>query len=108
MIKFETTKNTITLSGNLTSENVSEIQHKIEDTLCDYNSINIRLNDLELIDISGIYMLYLIAKSAETKNKKICLKGLNSVIFQIALKATGIHSLFIKNFCCRSQKPKIK
>ncbi|WP_028374758.1 STAS domain-containing protein [Leeuwenhoekiella sp. MAR_2009_132] len=106
MINFITTENDITLSGKLTSENVSEIQHKIENTLCDYNHLNIRLSTLDLIDISGIYMLYLIAKSAESKNKEICLIGLNSVIFQSALKATGIHELFVKNFCCKSRKQK--
>ncbi|MGY5847370.1 STAS domain-containing protein [Salegentibacter sp. HM20] len=64
----------IKLVGELNSKNVSEIENRLNESLLEYESLTIDLNGLDLIDISGIFMLSTFQRTARRNRKKvICL-----------------------------------
>tara|TARA_R110002051_G_scaffold29413_3_gene68694 strand:- start:2668 stop:2994 length:327 start_codon:yes stop_codon:yes gene_type:complete len=101
MVTLTKTKYVLKINGKLTSKNVSETQKKIEYALTRYNNLTINISGIEKMDISGVFMLYLIKKTAVEKQKRVSLSGLNNKAFKNALKTTGVSNLFITKFCTK-------
>ena len=51
-------ENIIKLTGSLDSTNVSEVEEQLGEILKEQKSLVIDLNELETLDISGIFMLF--------------------------------------------------
>ncbi|CAL65816.1 STAS domain-containing protein [Christiangramia forsetii] len=63
--------NVIKLMGRLDSTNVSEIEEQLEEILDEKESLVIDLNELETLDISGIFMLFSFKHRAHKEYKTI-------------------------------------
>lgn len=64
-------KNTVRLVHYLNSENVSEVEMQLLDYLQNEDELKINLNDLESIDLTGIFMLYSLKQKADYGRKKL-------------------------------------
>ena len=64
-------ENIIKLTGSLDSTNVSEIEEQLGEILKEQKSLVIDLNELETLDISGIFMLFSFKQRALKENKSI-------------------------------------
>ena len=82
------------IKGRLYSGNVSETQEKLEYALEVFNTIEINLSEIEVVDIAGVFMLYLMLCKAKEKNKKIVFTGLDNPILHNALYIAGLHNAF--------------
>lgn len=78
------------LKGILYSSNVSEIQNRIEYALEKRNSLTINISGITSIDISGIFMLYLIYTKAKEVNKLVHFSGMENDNIQRAMWMAGI------------------
>jgi ABC-type transporter Mla MlaB component len=63
--------NIIKLRGNLESRNVSEIEDQLEESLSKNENVLIDLDDLEKLDIAGVFMLLMLKKRAMKECKKV-------------------------------------
>tara|TARA_B100000929_G_scaffold290873_2_gene286361 strand:+ start:299 stop:586 length:288 start_codon:yes stop_codon:yes gene_type:complete len=64
-------ENIIKLTGSLDSTNVSEVEEQLGEILKEQKSLVIDLNELETLDISGIFMLFSFKQRALKENKSI-------------------------------------
>ncbi|MEC7784066.1 STAS domain-containing protein [Leeuwenhoekiella palythoae] len=74
--------------------NVSEMQRKIEFELNEYKTIIISLKKLKRIDLSGLYMIYLLKQKSPANT--IILEGLENSAFLKAIEKTGTAHLLYK------------
>jgi len=63
--------NIITLLGVLDSNNVSEIEEQLTETLSKRDSLVIDLNELETLEMSGIFMLFSFKQRARKEYKTV-------------------------------------
>ena len=99
MFFLDSSKHEIKITGELSCKNVSEIQLKIEYALMRFKDVTININGIEIIDSSGVFMLYLIKKLANENEKILNLIGLENEAFKKTLKGTGVSNLFVERFC---------
>ncbi len=83
----------VVLNGCLTSRNVSEIQEDVEIALYDTTRLILNITDLEKLDISGVYMLLIVKKKAETFGKEILILNNHNEIVTKAIKNSGIKNI---------------
>ncbi len=78
------------LSGKIYSGNVSQTQRLIEGALDMANHLIVNLDNINAVDLSGVFMLYLIQERARKKSKRIILTGINNEAVQRAFRLAGV------------------
>jgi anti-anti-sigma regulatory factor len=63
--------NVIKLRGNLEARNVSEIEDLLEESLLESESLLVDLNELDKLDIAGVFMLLILKKRAIKECKQV-------------------------------------
>lgn len=95
MIFSKSNRRIIEIKGNLYSGNVSEIQQEIEYNLQRHKSLVIILNAVKTVDMSGVFMLYLMKLLAKEKNLELKFVGMETKIFKSALSFSGLNHAFL-------------
>jgi ABC-type transporter Mla MlaB component len=95
MLSSFKTKGILAIKGKLYSGNVSEIQQEIEYALSLFNFLDIDITDITEIHISGVFMLYLMNRMAIEKKMQLNLVGTSNVVFQNALRISGVNKKFL-------------
>jgi len=70
MIEIES-DNVIKLKGRLDEENVSEIEEQLLEVVKLKDNLVVDLNDLDILDISGIFMLFVCKMKAKSQSKRV-------------------------------------
>jgi len=85
---------TFQLLGRLDSKNVSEIEKELEEILNSTDILIVDLNKLETLDISGIFMLFILRKRAYVKAKKVIYLLNSSKIITEKIPGINIPKIF--------------
>jgi len=83
----------IVLEGNLTSENVSEIQEDLEWALNHTSKLTIDLTYLNMLDVVGVFMLLIIKKKAKAKGKIIQILNYGNEHVTHSIKLSGLQNI---------------
>ena len=70
MIEVER-ENVIRLTGRLDENNVSEIERQLLEVMKTNERLVVDLNDLDVLDVSGIFMLFVYKHKAKSQNKDV-------------------------------------
>ncbi|SDR77055.1 STAS domain-containing protein [Gramella sp. MAR_2010_147] len=61
----------IRLRGRLDEKNVSEVEKQLQEILKSKENLILDLNDLEVLDVSGIFMLFVLKQKAKNQRKDV-------------------------------------
>lgn len=90
---INTKEEVIVLKGNLTSENVSEVQENFEWALNHTSKLTIDLTHLHKLDVVGVFMLLILKKNAKTVGKKILILNHGNKIITQSVKISGMQNI---------------
>ncbi|WP_416443537.1 STAS domain-containing protein [Leeuwenhoekiella sp. A16] len=79
------------LSGIICSGNVTETQSTIECALDLVSHLVVNLDKINMLDLSGVFMLYLIQERARKKQKNIILTGTQNEAVKKAFNMAGVN-----------------
>tara|TARA_R110002020_G_scaffold473448_1_gene702714 strand:+ start:32181 stop:32462 length:282 start_codon:yes stop_codon:yes gene_type:complete len=79
------------LSGIICSGNVTETQSTIECALDLVSHLVVSLDKINMLDLSGVFMLYLIQERARKKQKNIILTGTQNEAVKKAFNMAGVN-----------------
>lgn len=80
------------IEGILCSGNVSEMQNQLEFALTKSDYLIINLNPIQMLDIAGAFMLYILTKNAQENNKEIIFIGMEKESIRNAFFMAGIQN----------------
>ncbi|TVZ27837.1 anti-anti-sigma factor [Gillisia sp. Hel_I_86] len=95
MSVLNSTVRILEIKGKLYCGNVTETQQQIEYALEIFNNVIINLNSISSMDMSGIFMLYLLIIKAKEKKKKIVFHGLDNQVVKTAMSVAGVRRIFV-------------
>ncbi|HEA29689.1 MAG TPA: STAS domain-containing protein [Leeuwenhoekiella sp.] len=78
------------IEGTLYSGNVSEMQNQIEFALTKSDYLIINLNPINMLDIAGAFMLYILTINAQEHNKEIFYIGMEKKSIRNAFLMAGL------------------
>ncbi|MCM4156443.1 STAS domain-containing protein [Gramella sp. AN32] len=96
MSVLNSTGKILEIKGKLYCGNVTETQQQIEYALEIFNNVIINLNSVSSMDISGIFMLYLLIVKAKEKKKEILFHGLDNQVIKTAMSIAGVKRIFVE------------
>lgn len=79
------------LSGMICSGNVTETQSTIECAFDLVSHLVVNLDKINMLDLSGVFMLYLIQERARKKQKNIILTGTQNEAVKKAFSMAGVN-----------------
>jgi len=83
----------VVVTGNLTSENVSEVQENLDKALYQTTKLILDISELKKLDVIGVYMLLILKKKAEMFGKQIVILNIDNEIVSEAIISSGLKNI---------------
>lgn len=93
MVEYFEKEKLVRLFGDLSSENVSEIEQFLIDKLSTTDYLLIDVEDLKKIDPACIFMLYMVKVKAIKRGKEVSIRGSENSLYKEIIRANALHLL---------------